>query len=165
MNLWRWGGVLLAGLLISACGFHLRGKDLLDEHFSRLHVASDNPHAPLVRAFKDRLQRYSVEILATADEQVPTVYLYPERLDRSLLSLFATGQVAEYELNYHIRFEVKQPGRDAQLFEFDLSREYQDDPNAVLAKSRELNLILDELRERASDRIIRQLSRLSGASN
>ncbi|MDF2179340.1 LPS assembly lipoprotein LptE [Aliiglaciecola sp. CAU 1673] len=146
--------------LLSGCGFQLRGSDLLLDHFSQLHLASDNPHAPLARTMKDRLDRYEVQVLANPAEGAPNLYLYPEQLDRTLLSLFATGQVAEYELIYHVRYEIQMPGEEARLVQFNLSREYQDDPDAVLAKSRELNLILDELRARAADRIIRQLSRI-----
>ncbi|MBT1065583.1 hypothetical protein KJY73_18530 [Bowmanella sp. Y26] len=153
--------VLIAALLLSACGFHLRGTGLLGDKVTKVHVASDNQHAPLPRVLKTSLKGYKVQVLPAPQEQEITLYLYPEQLERSLLSLFSTGQVAEYELNYHVRFEVRLPGQDAQLVEFTLNREYQDDPNAVLAKSRELNLILDELRKQAADRIIRQLSQLT----
>jgi len=157
--------VLSCSLMLSACGFRLRDANVLGDSFKQLYVASATPHAPLQRALNDRLSRYSVTSLPQTQKDAPTVYLYDEKLDRSLLSLFSTGQVAEYELNYHVRYEVKLPNQDAQLFEFELSREYQDNPNAVLAKSRELNLILDELRVQAADRIIRQLSILSSANH
>lgn len=51
------------------------------------------------------------------------------------------------------------PSGDIRDFEFQLTREYQDDPDQVLAKSRELDLILAEMRRQAADRIIRQLSK------
>lgn len=151
----------LPGLLLSSCGFTLRGADPLGSQFRELHLTGSNPHAPLVRAMKDRLERYSVNILPQPKFPGTVLYLYPEKLERELLSLFKTGQVAEYELIYQVRYEVQLPEQEPLLFTFDLSREYQDDPNAVLAKSRELNLILDELRQLAAERIIRQLSRLS----
>ena len=39
-----------------------------------------------------------------------------------------------------------------------VAREYQDDPDQVLAKSRELDLVLDEMRAESADRMIRLLS-------
>lgn len=153
--------VPLLSMMLSSCGFTLRGTDPLGSQFSELHLTGSNPHAPLVRAMKVRLQRYSVTLLPQPQTSAPVLYLHPEKLDRKLLSLFRTGQVAEYELIYQVRYEVQLSGQEPRLFTFDLSREYQDDPNAVLAKSRELNLILDELRQLASERIVRQLSRLS----
>ncbi|GGD75813.1 LPS-assembly lipoprotein LptE [Lacimicrobium alkaliphilum] len=152
---------MLLSLVLSSCGFTLRGTDPIGNQFRELHLTGSNPHAPLVRAMKERLERYSVSLLSQPQSSAAVLYLYPEKLDRALLSLFRTGQVAEYELIYQVRYEIQAPGQVPQLFTFDLSREYQDDPNAVLAKSRELNLILDELRKLASERIVRQLSRLS----
>ncbi|WP_102796718.1 LPS assembly lipoprotein LptE [Bowmanella denitrificans] len=153
--------LVIATLLLSACGFHLRGAGALGDSISNVYVSSDNIHAPLSRTLRDRLKSHKVALLDTPEEQATILYLHPEKMDRSLLSLFSTGQVAEYELNYQVTFEVKLPGQEARLYSFDLSREYQDDPNAVLAKSREMNLILDEMRKQAADRIIRQLGQLS----
>jgi LPS-assembly lipoprotein len=39
-----------------------------------------------------------------------------------------------------------------------VAREYQDDPDQVLAKSRELELVLNEMRTESADRMIRLLS-------
>ena len=47
---------------------------------------------------------------------------------------------------------------------FDVMRDYQDDPDQVLAKSRELELVLDEMRAEAADIIIRRLSSQASAA-
>ena len=52
------------------------------------------------------------------------------------------------------------PGQEPKPYQTELNRDYQDDPNAALAKARELDLMLTELREQAVARIIRQLGRL-----
>ena len=44
------------------------------------------------------------------------------------------------------------------MAQFEVVRDYQDDPDQVLAKSRELELMLDEMRDEAADIIIRRLS-------
>ena len=87
-----------------------------------------------------------------------SVKLQPEKLDRRLLSVFATGQVAEYELIYGVRFTATYPDGNQITQQFEVLREYQDDPKQVLAKSRELNLVLSEMRTEAADRIIRIIS-------
>ena len=60
--------------------------------------------------------------------------------------------------SYTVRYELQFANSDAQLLEFDIKREYQDDPDAVLAKSRELELVLSEMRKQAAIRIIHQIS-------
>ncbi|OZB36659.1 MAG: hypothetical protein B7X50_13020, partial [Alishewanella sp. 34-51-39] len=76
------------------------------------------------------------------------------------LSLFANGQVAEYELIYKVEYRIQLPGEQEQFYQFELYRDYQDDPNQALAKAQELELLLSELRQQAANRIIRQLARL-----
>ncbi|AWL11453.1 LPS-assembly lipoprotein LptE [Saliniradius amylolyticus] len=153
-----WLGALL--VLLSACGFKLRETPLLGASFEQFYVHSTQPHAPLYRAFYQRLQQLPYQLLEQPEVTEPVITLYPERLDRRLLSLFSTGQVAEYELVYQVRYRVTLPNTEPQEFEFELRREYQDDPNAVLAKSREMQIILSEMRDKASERILRQLSKL-----
>jgi LPS-assembly lipoprotein len=45
-------------------------------------------------------------------------------------------------------------------YKIELYRDYQDDPSRALAKARELDLLLDELRTQAVARMIRQLGRI-----
>ena len=70
------------------------------------------------------------------------------------MSLFSSQQ----ELIYTVRYKVQFPDQEAILATFDVIRDYQDDPDHVLAKSRELDIVLDEMRNEAADIIIRRLS-------
>ncbi|TDF42356.1 hypothetical protein EYS14_05920 [Alteromonadaceae bacterium M269] len=151
-------------LMLSSCGFKLRGDYQIPERFKQLHVASRQAHAPMQRTLQNRLSSFDVTVIDDALEAQRTgtsaIVLQPERLERQLLSLFATGQVAEYELIYTLDYQVIVPEQDTYNFQVDIIREYIDDPDAVLAKSRELDLIVSEMREQAADRIIRQLATL-----
>jgi LPS-assembly lipoprotein len=153
---------LSLSLLLSACGFKLRGDYQIPEQFKQLHVASRQSHAPMQRALKTRLSSFDIVViddpLEAQESNTPVIVLQPERLDRQLLSLFATGQVAEYELIYTLNYQVITPNTEPYNFTVDIIREYIDDPDAVLAKSRELNLIVSEMRVQAADRVIRQLA-------
>ncbi|WP_158769352.1 LPS assembly lipoprotein LptE [Paraglaciecola sp. L1A13] len=152
---------LLCSFILSGCGFSLRGNYELPESITQLRLASSEAHSALERALRKELKPYSIEIIEHSAQEQPNalnVYLLSDTLDRRLLSLFATGQVAEYELIYTVRYELQFPQSDAQLVEFDIKREYQDDPDAVLAKSRELELVLSEMRKQAANRIVHQIS-------
>ena len=52
------------------------------------------------------------------------------------------------------------PGKEAIEQRFELYRNYQDDPDNALAKAKELELLLNEIRMQASRRIVRELSQL-----
>jgi LPS-assembly lipoprotein len=147
------------------CGFKLRGDYGLPADIQQLQLLATQKNTPMHRILEKQLQSFSIEVLdntasvSLIDEQVDAiVYLTSDQLERRLLSLFSTGQVAEYELVYTIKYQIQFPTQDAQEIEFDVTREYQDDPDAVLAKSRELDLIQNEMRHEAANRIIRQIA-------
>jgi LPS-assembly lipoprotein len=162
--------MVLLSMLLSSCGFTLRSDYHLPDNIEQVQLVSVQAHSLLQRALSKRLKAYQIKVLAgqqqisnkVALEDVNTVgiYLLPDSLDRRLLSLFPTGQVAEYELIYSVRCQLLLPGQEPQLIEFDVNREYQDDPDTVLAKSRELELVLEEMRLQAADMIIRHMARL-----
>lgn len=149
-------------LVTTACGFHLRGNQSLPASVNYVAVSSAQAHAPLARALKKRLDVYNIKGGVMADSPSPAhsvmINIMPEQLERRLLSVFATGQVAEYELIYGVRYQVIFPGKEPISAYFEVLRDYQDDPDLVLAKSRELDLVLSEMREEAADNIIRRLS-------
>ena len=149
-------------LLVTACGFNLRGSQQLPDNIKQVEVRSLSAHDPQARALANRLGIYQLGYTrAASEEDIPNtgiLELRPENLDRRLLSLFPTGQVAEYELIYRVDFRVVFPGQDPITTSMEVLREYQDDPDQVLAKSRELDLILEEMRLDAADRIIRLMA-------
>ncbi len=154
-----WTGLLLASsLLLTSCGFHLRGSLPL-ERYPAIFVDAKK-HSELASLLSEQLESNKVKLLAELDPQAPALMLQQDSLERRTLSLFPNGQVAEYELIYRVSYQLLLPGQDIQEFQFELTRDYQDDPNLALAKAKELDLLLQELRNQAASRIIRQLNRI-----
>ncbi|GAA0675277.1 LPS assembly lipoprotein LptE [Rheinheimera tangshanensis] len=155
-----WTGLLLAGsLLLTSCGFHLRGSLPL-ERYPAIFVDAKK-HSELASLLSEQLESNAVKLLTKLDPKAPALMLQQDSLERRTLSLFPNGQVAEYELIYRVKYQVLLPGQDIQEFQFELTRDYQDDPNLALAKAKELDLLLQELRSQAASRIIRQLNRIN----
>lgn len=149
---------LLGAMLLSSCGFHLRG-DLPLSHFPAMHINSQR-HSELAALLSERLEYNNVQLLTSYQPSAPMLQLIDDTLERRTLSLFPNGQVAEYELIYKVRYALTMPEGEPQQYQFELFRDYQDDPNQALAKAKELELLLDELRQQAANRIMRQLARL-----
>lgn len=149
-------------LMVTACGFNLRGSQQLPGNIQQVEVRSLSAHDPQARALASRLSVYQLDYTRNAsEEELPytvILELRPENLDRRLLSLFPTGQVAEYELIYRIDYRITFPDQEPIDTSMEVLREYQDDPDQVLAKSRELDLVLEEMRADAADRIIRLMA-------
>ena len=147
----------IAILTTSGCGFRLKGQYYLPESLQILHVSASKKFSPLAKQVKLRLAQNQIQLMSDPSQDVAELKILPEKFQRRTLSLFPNGQVAEYELIYQVEFAVIKPKQEALHFEFELSREFQDDPNNALAKERERQLILKELRVMASDRILAQL--------
>lgn len=153
--------LVVAMFAIASCGFTLRSEQSLPPGYTQVYLAGVQDYSPFRRMVELQLSLYSIPwVTALAQDkrdETVSILLMPDTLDRRLLSLFPTGQVAEYELVLSIRYQLVFADRPPQLIEFDVTREYQDDPDAILAKSRELDLVLTELRRQAAERMIRML--------
>ncbi|MBF7072630.1 hypothetical protein ISG33_04355 [Glaciecola sp. MH2013] len=158
--------VVIVAALMQGCGFKLRGSQALPSFLNNVVIITQFDYLPLSRALDERLPVYQLNSIVgekTIPEGIePTtvvvIKLQPEQLDRRLLSVFSTGQVAEYELIYTVDYEVIFPFAEPISATMAVAREYQDDPDQVLAKSRELDLVLNQMRQESADRIIRLLS-------
>ncbi|QDP00844.1 LPS assembly lipoprotein LptE [Thalassotalea sp. PS06] len=153
--------ILVATTLLSACGFQLRGNYLLPQELQTLYLSSTDTHGELTRLVKQNLLVNDIEVLKQYRTDVPELRILNDSLDRRTLSLFENGQVAEYELTYTVRYEIRMQGKENQDFKFEIYRNYQDNPDQALAKSRELTLLRKEMRIEAADRILRNMASIT----
>ncbi|PCI63545.1 MAG: hypothetical protein COB35_00400 [Gammaproteobacteria bacterium] len=152
---------------LTSCGFKLRGDYLIAPELQNLYLSSVDTFGELTRIVKKHLKINHINLTTnlSADSitkqttiQIPELRILKDKLDRRTLSVFDNGQVAEYEIIYTVNYQLRLPNKKAQHFSFSLNRDYQDDPDNALAKSRELSLMLSEMRNEAADRILRNLA-------
>jgi len=144
-------------LATAGCGFKLQRSYSIPVELQQLHVSSTDQYSELTRFVKDRL-RINRVTLASAAEDTPTLRLVSDSLERATLSLYPTGNVAEYELIYLVTFTVALPKQEPVEYQTEVRRDYQDDPRTALAKSREMELLTREMRVQAADSIIQILA-------
>ncbi|WP_245825360.1 MULTISPECIES: LPS assembly lipoprotein LptE [Colwelliaceae] len=155
-----WLCLILTFGLIQGCGFQLRGDYLLSPQLQNIYVSSVDKHGELTRLVKQHLLFNKINITPQLTQQTPELRILNDTLDRRTLSVFSNGQVAEYELIYSAKYQLIFEDQEVRDYEIELNRDYQDDPNLALAKSRELTLMLSEMRQEAADKILRNLSSL-----
>jgi len=149
---------ILISLMVQGCGFKLKGDYQLPDNLKQLRIQSADQYGELTRLVKNKLQRYQVQL--SDDLQLPVLQLSTDQLERGTLSLFSSGQVAEYELTYSLNYQVIFPQQPPQQFSIQMRRDYLDDPQTAQAKSREMEQIQKEMRVQAAEQIVRQLSRM-----
>lgn len=145
-------------LLLNGCGFQLRGNYLLAPELQTIEFSSVDKHGELTRLVKQHLTINDVKLVTSSARAIPQMRILQDSLDRRTLSVFPNGQVAEYELIYTVRYQILMPNKSIENYSFELNRDYQDDPDIALAKSRELSLMLREMRQEAANKILRDMA-------
>ena len=144
-------------LTSAGCGFKLQRSYLIPAELAQLNLSSSDEYSELTRLVRDRLRINRIS-LVEASKKTPTLRLINDSLERTTLSLYPTGNVAEYELIYLVHYSVTLPDKEPQGFDAEIRRDYQDDPRTALAKSREMELLVKEMRIQAADNIIQTLA-------
>ncbi|MEC8326954.1 MAG: LPS assembly lipoprotein LptE [Pseudomonadota bacterium] len=147
--------LLLCFVLLVGCGFKLRTASVLPDDLQNLVVTATNPDSQLFTELQNSLALSNIN--TDSKQATAELKLLKDSLNRRTLSLFPNGQVAEHELIYTVSYQLIRDKQKPITNSFELTRNYQDDPDNALAKSREMELILSELRQQASNLIIRQL--------
>lgn len=148
---------ILSCLLITACGWQLRGYDQYlkegDQMIDRLNVSSTIDNRLFQLSLQQMLRDRGIEI--TSDAPL-TITLLEENTISRPLSYSSTGIPIQYQLIMSIRYRVSK-GSDANYIEENhliARRQYDFDTALIVAKREEENKLLEEMRDELSARIL-----------
>jgi len=137
--------IVLIALLLSACGYHLRGAFELPAGMKNIFLEGGS--APLQSQFKNAMDSSSIPIAASAEAAGIVIRIFDENSQRRVLSLAVTGVANEFELNYRMEYEIVDAKDNVlmarQLLE--IKREYYNDQLAIIAKESEETIIKNEM--------------------
>ncbi len=141
-------------LLLSACGFHLRGAVTLPPQMERTQLVGIEPRGALAEEITAALENAGARVVA--GDAAAQLHISGEREARRLLSVGSTGRASEYELTYQFSFELRIPEVDetgkavttvlVPQQTVSLNRDYAFDPNSVLGMGEEEALLVREMR-------------------
>ncbi|RLV60134.1 hypothetical protein D5018_08340 [Parashewanella curva] len=144
-------------MLTAGCGLKLQGSYSIPQELQTMSLTSQDKYSKLTRLVHERMQLNNISIV-DLNQSKPRLNLISDSLERSTLSFYPSGNVAEYELMYHVNFTIQLPNQEAKPFQVEIRRDYLDDPRTALAKSREMNLLVNEMRIQAADRIVQTIA-------
>jgi len=141
--------VLLVLVLLSACGYQLRGSAALPGVMAVTHVQGLRPYSTLVTDFSHALRTRSVTVTNDPAAATAILTITGNNTEKLVLSVDTLGNVLEYEIRQTIRFGVSGPDREPLLEEqsITLSRDFLFTSTDVLAKAREEKLVRRTLQE------------------
>ncbi|WP_290654706.1 LPS assembly lipoprotein LptE [Idiomarina sp.] len=143
-------------ITLSACGFQLRDNYQLPATLQQMQLQSVSS-LQLEASLRQRLLTAGIQLSDQAAADVAQLRVLSDQLERRTLSLFESGQVAEYELLYRVNYQVIRNGELIIEDTIEVARDYQDDPNFALAKTREREMLVAEMRDDAARHLVRQM--------
>lgn len=142
----------VALLLLAGCGFHLRGDFQVPAHLTEVAINAPK-RSEVASTLREALELRQVQVV-NYELGIPLIDIGEDTLDRRILSLLPSGQVAEYEFIYTLPVTFTDSAGRVSHQAIQLTRDYQDDPNFALAKTREFELVISEMRNDAVQRTL-----------
>ncbi len=149
--------LLLCALLLSGCGFQLRGAANLP--FDTLYV-----QAPTGSQFANQFRRVVTAGSATRVVDDPkaaeaTLVLVQELREKNILSLSGTGRVREFQLRYRMSYRMldRNAVETLPVSEIVLTRDFSFNDQDTLSKESEEALLFRDMQNDAVQQLVRRL--------
>lgn len=150
---------LLLTLLLSACGFQLRGHAGMP--FQSIYVDAANNSTPFVAELRRNLEANNVKLSDTAEKADVILNIVSESQEKQILSLSGAGRVNEFQLYFKVSLHAydNQAHDWIPAEEMLIRRDYSYDDTQILAKQQEEAMLVQSMRDDMVRLIIRRLSR------
>lgn len=150
--------LLLTTTLISACGWHLRGTVNSIDNVSSLHLGATQGRTELLDELSAEARRAGITLSASASAAEYSINLFNSTDEKRTVSLGTNALASEYELTMSVDYSIHKGQQILIAQETARSiRTYDFDTNQVLGKSREEELIREEMRSELINHILRRL--------
>lgn len=155
---------LLVSILITSCGFHLRGSQDFSKILPEVNVSGVNKYSDLGRDLLRSLATANVNVF---DESSNVLNITKDAFSKRVLSVDSAGRANQYELRYDVNFTLVQTiSSEKELKIIDLipaqsiteKREYLFDANLILATQDEENRLKKDMRQSVILQLMRRLN-------
>jgi len=148
--------IILSLMLLTSCGYHLRGAVELSPELSQMKVIDAGDGSDIIYDLRQKLRDRGILL---SDEADMTLRIRGESYSRQVISVDSQGSATEYGLEYKVRIGLL--GKQGTVWIPDelilIQRDLHFESSAVLATSSEENLLYDEMRQDAVMQIMRRL--------
>ena len=161
--------VLVVVLALPGCGFHLRGQPGFAASLPPVQIELQDARTPLGRAVLTAFARNGVVVAAGNGTTAPVaslrVHVTEQREERRGRTLTRGIQVAEYDLNVELRFELFDGAGHVVVPEQRLfaTRAYSRDQENLLTNETTEDLLWKELRSDVAEQLVAALAARHGA--
>lgn len=157
----RFGIVALCAMLLTGCGFQLRGIDQAAMPMDTLALTYPGGRYPLAEMLRDALIARDVEVPEEAGDHLH-LQLSAERLNRRALTLNNRGGAGQYELILQVDAYVLVSGQlIAGPETLEVTGSFYEDTANISGSNNGVEQTLSDMRRELADQIVRRLRLLS----
>ncbi|KTC90054.1 LPS assembly lipoprotein LptE [Fluoribacter dumoffii] len=153
---------LLITLLLSACGFHLRGISNVPSWLNNVAIISVNNDKQFISILESRLESAKVQVNSDPSSAKYWLIINEVNLQQQIVSVGASTNPRQYTLTLTVLFEVKT--RAGQVIEvpgqISISRELTMNNDRILGSKDEESILIGEMKQDAVTQIIYRLGHL-----
>jgi LPS-assembly lipoprotein len=153
--------LLLAPLVLGACGFHLQGRTQLPRSLASARLEARDQQSDFYAALRASLLASGARLDAPAADAA-TIHILGDDVSEQVLTVSATRNIpTAFLLSYRVRVSVDYQGRELLAPELHtVTREYSFDERALLAKQREREVLQQALADDLAALVMRRLAAL-----
>ncbi len=150
--------VFFIALLLTACGFQLRG--VMPLSFTKLYIQGSTLN--IKKELKRTIEMNGVRVVNDSEEAEALIELINETNEKRILSLSGRGLVREFEVYYTVNFRARLASNplwgDVQTIQIRRDFSYNDD--SLLGKLEEESRLTTDMQREATNAIVRRISAL-----
>lgn len=149
---------LFSLLLLSGCGFSLRGVTQVPDELKVMQFETSDPYGQIARMMDKQLRLNGIQVETDKTRtDIPILRVLNTAESKETASIFRDGKTAEYQMVFTINAQVIIPEKGIFPISATSQRTFFDNPLTALAKDAEQDIIKNEMREQATQVLIRRL--------
>lgn len=148
---------ILVALVLTGCGFHLRGAVDIPSHLEPIYIQSGGLVGQVI---EQRLRTSAVPTTSIASEAGLTLRILAQSRSSRVVAVDRAGKALAYALEFRVVFDAVGAGGKALIPEQQiiLERTFDDNPDvAVLGKQLESDIIYQDMVDDAADQVLLRL--------
>lgn len=144
--MWLFRALFLVPLLLTACGFQLRGSTDFPPGMSAVYIDAPDRFSPFYRELTKTLRETELTLSKNPIDADTVIRVLNDETGRRALSVSARNVPREYEVFYLVRFAVLIADEEVLTpQQFILTRDYTFDETQVLGKALEEEVLRESL--------------------
>jgi len=152
-------GVFLALLLLSACGFHLRGVVDFPPDVTSVYVQAEDHYSPFYRELVAKIRASGLGPSSDPGSADAIIRVLQDETGHRALTVSARNVPREFEVYYLVNCSASVHGREVvNSQQFILVRDYTYDETKVLGKANEEDVLTNVLAENLVGLLVQTIS-------